>query len=88
VLVQDPDLVLADEPVSSLDPARAEEVMRLLCGTVATPSRALVVSLHDFDLAVRWCDRVVGLREGRVLFDVPAAEVGRHRDQLYSLGPS
>ncbi len=89
VLLQDPDLVLADEPVSSLDPARADEVMRLLCGTVATPSRALVVSLHDFELAVRWCDRVVGLREGRVLFDVPAAEVGgRLRDQLYSLGPS
>jgi phosphonate transport system ATP-binding protein len=89
VLVQDPDLVLADEPVSSLDPARADDVMRLLCGTVATPSRALVVSLHDFELAVRWCDRVVGLREGRVLFDVSAAEVGsRLRDQLYSLGPS
>ncbi len=89
VLVQDPDLVLADEPVSSLDPARADEVMRLLCGTVATSSRALLVSLHDFELAVRWCDRVVGLREGRVLFDVPAAEVGsRLRDRLYSLGPS
>ena len=89
VLVQDPDLVLADEPVSSLDPAHADEVMRLLCTTVATPGRTLMVSLHDVDLAVRRCDRVVGLREGRVRFDLPAAEVDDAlRDQLYSLSRS
>ena len=89
VLVQAPDLVLADEPVSSLDPARADEVVRLLCESVATEERALVVSLHDFDLAVRRCERVVGLREGRVVFDLPAGEVGqRLRDELYSLEPS
>lgn len=89
VLVQDPDLVLADEPVSSLDPARADDVMRLLCETVATPARTLLVSLHDFDLAVRRCDRVVGLRQGRVVFDLPAAEVDtRLRDDLYALGPA
>ncbi|WP_182526799.1 phosphonate ABC transporter ATP-binding protein [Nocardioides dongkuii] len=86
VLVQNPDLVLADEPVSSLDPARADEVMRLLCETVATPARTLVVSLHDFDLAVRRCDRVVGLRGGRVVFDRPADRVdARLYDELYSL---
>ncbi|WP_104108259.1 ATP-binding cassette domain-containing protein [Nocardioides sp. 616] len=86
VLVQDPDLVLADEPVSSLDPARADDVMRLLCETVATPDRTLLVSLHDFELAVRRADRVVGLREGRVLFDLPAAAVDRGlRDRLYDL---
>jgi phosphonate transport system ATP-binding protein len=86
ILVQDPEVVLADEPVSSLDPARADEVMRLLCDTVATPRRTLVVSLHDFDLAVRRCDRVVGLRDGRVQFDLPAAEIdSRHREELYSL---
>lgn len=87
VLVQDPDLVLADEPVASLDPARADEVLRLLCDTVATPARALVVSLHDFDLAVRRCDRVVGLRDGRVVFDRRAARVDAGlRDALYALG--
>jgi phosphonate transport system ATP-binding protein len=89
VLVQDPDLVLADEPVSSLDPMRADEVMRLLCETVTTPDRALLVSLHDFDLAVRRCDRVVGLRQGRIVFDLAAGEVDdRLRDQLYTLEPS
>ena len=86
VLVQDPDLVLADEPVSSLDPARADEVMRLLCQTVATPARTLLVSLHDFDLAVRRCDRVVGIDDGRIRFDLPAAEVDSGlRDALYAL---
>lgn len=90
VLVQDPDLVLADEPVSSLDPARADEVMRLLCGLMEETHRrrTLVVSLHDFDLAVRHCDRVVGLRHGRVVLDLPADEVDdRARERLYDLGP-
>lgn len=75
VLVQDPDLIIADEPVASLDPARAEEVMDLLCEVVVGRARTLVVSLHDFDLARRRCDRVVGLRDGRIVFDVPAGEV-------------
>ncbi len=75
ILVQDPELVLADEPVSSLDPARAEEVMDLLGEVVGDRSRTLVVSLHDFGLARRRCDRVVGLRHGRVLFDLPASDV-------------
>ncbi|WP_216656442.1 phosphonate ABC transporter ATP-binding protein [Nocardioides marmotae] len=88
VLVQRPDLVLADEPVASLDPARADEVLALLCETVATPRRALLVSLHDFDLAVRRCDRVVGLREGRVVFDRPASDVDEEmRAALYDTAP-
>ncbi|WP_432558181.1 phosphonate ABC transporter ATP-binding protein [Granulicoccus sp. GXG6511] len=86
VLVQDPDLVLADEPVASLDPARGDEVMRLLCETVATRDRALLVSLHDFELAVRRCDRVIGIQQGRILFDRPSAEVDSGlRDALYAL---
>lgn len=89
VLVQDPDLVLADEPVASLDPARGDEVMSLLCDTVATPARALLVSLHDFDLAVRRCDRVVGVQRGRILFDLPAIEVDPGmRAALYALDPA
>jgi phosphonate transport system ATP-binding protein len=89
LLVQDPDLVLADEPVSSLDPARAEEVLRLLCGTVTGRDRTLLVSLHDFDLALRHCDRLVGLRAGRVLFDLAPSEVSEDlRRQLYELEPA
>jgi phosphonate transport system ATP-binding protein len=89
LLVQDPELILADEPVSSLDPARAEEVLRLLCQTVTGRERTLLVSLHDFDLALRHCDRVVGVRAGRVVFDrPPAAVTDELRDQLYALEPS
>jgi phosphonate transport system ATP-binding protein len=89
VLVQDPELVLADEPVSSLDPARAEEVLRLLCETVTGSERTLLVSLHDFDLALAHCDRIVGLRAGRVLFDLPVDEVTDDvRLQLYAITSS
>lgn len=75
VLVQDPELILADEPVSSLDPARAEEVMDLLSEVIADRSRTMLVSLHDFGLARRRCDRIVGVRAGRVAFDLPAGDV-------------
>ena len=86
LLRQEPDLILADEPVSSLDPARAEEVMDLLCGVVAQGTRALVVSLHDFALAQRRCDRIVGLREGRIMFDLPASQVdGERATALYRI---
>jgi len=83
LLVQEPDLVLADEPVASLDPSRAAEVLDLL--RTATPDGTLVVSLHQPDLARRHCTRVVGLRGGRVVLDLPVAEVDdRHLADLYT----
>lgn len=75
VLVQGPELLLADEPVSSLDPARAEEVMDVLAEAAGDGGRTLLVSLHDFTLARRRCDRVVGMRAGRVVFDRAASDV-------------
>lgn len=87
VLVQDPALVLADEPIASLDPGRARVVMDLLTEVVAGDARTLLVSLHDFAAAQETCDRVVGLRRGEVVFDLPAGEVtAAHRDALYRLG--
>ena len=87
VLVQDPAVVLADEPVSSLDPARGREVLELLCTVAATPQRALLVSLHAPELATGFCDRVVGLRAGRVVFDVPAGQVtAAMTAELYRIG--
>ncbi len=73
LLVQDPELVLADEPVSSLDPSRASEVLGLL--RTATPDGTLVVSLHQPELARIHCTRVVGLQQGRVVLDRPAADL-------------
>jgi len=88
-LVDDPELILADEPVSSLDPARANEVMVLLCELADEHRRTLIVSLHDFDLARRHCDRVVGIVAGRVFFDRRAAEVTDELgEQLYRISVS
>ncbi len=85
VMVQDPRLIVADEPVSSLDPARAREVIGLLCN-VAAQQRALVVSLHDFELAREFCDRIIGVREGCVLFDCAARAVtDSMRHDLYRI---
>jgi phosphonate transport system ATP-binding protein len=72
VLLQEPDLVLADEPASALDPVLADRVLALL-GEVAARGGALVASLHDPRLALRHCDRVVGLAAGRVVLDAPTA---------------
>src|SRR5690606_24165235 len=65
LLAQDPDLVLADEPAASLDPELGRLAVSLLSEVAATAERALVISLHDPDLALAHCTRVVGLRGGR-----------------------
>ncbi len=72
VLLQDPELVLADEPASALDPVLTDRVLRLLAGP-ASRGGALLAALHDPALALRHCDRVVGLAAGRVVLDAPAA---------------
>jgi phosphonate transport system ATP-binding protein len=83
LLVQRPAVVLADEPVASLDPEHARAVLELLRGL---PGATLVVCLHDVGLALGHFDRVVGLRAGRVAFDLPAAGVDPDRlAALYAL---
>lgn len=73
LLVQRPELVLADEPVSSLDPGRAAEILGLL--QVAAAGSALVVSLHQPELAKEHCTRALGLLDGRLVFDLPTDEL-------------
>lgn len=75
VLVQDPAVILADEPIASLDPTRGREILALLCQLCRSGDRALVVSLHTPDFAQAYCDRLVGLRAGRIVFDQPAPTV-------------
>ncbi|GAA4357539.1 phosphonate ABC transporter ATP-binding protein [Variovorax defluvii] len=77
VLYQAPELILADEPVSALDPALADLAVGELVAQSRDTGATLVASLHAVDLALKWFDRLVGLRAGSVVFDAPAAEVSR-----------
>ena len=70
LLVQRPGIVVADEPVASLDPTRADDIVRLLTGIVAESGNTLIASLHSIDLARRYFTRAIGLRDGRLRFDV------------------
>jgi phosphonate transport system ATP-binding protein len=72
LMVQGAEIVLADEPTASLDPARADEVVRTFASSARRNMCALLISMHSFDLARRHCDRLVGLRAGRIVFDQPA----------------
>lgn len=95
VLVQSPSIVLADEPVASVDPARSHDMMKLLCttliGELENPgrTRTLLISLHDVSLAKAYCDRIIGLRQGQVLFDLPSEAVSDQQlTELYALHES
>ncbi|OHV34334.1 MULTISPECIES: phosphonate ABC transporter ATP-binding protein [Pseudofrankia] len=68
-LMQSPEILLADEPVASLDPESSEQVMRLIREIAADDGLTVVCSLHQVDLALDWGDRIVGLRQGGVVLD-------------------
>ncbi len=75
VLYQQPDLLLADEPVSAMDPALSELTVALLNEEAARRGVTLVASLHAVDLALRHFPRVIGVKDGQILFDLPASQV-------------
>mgnify|MGYP006298626017 CR=1 FL=1 len=76
---------LVDEPLSALDPARSALAVDTLISRSRGRSITLVATLHQVDVALAHFPRVIGLREGRLAFDLPAAEVTRdHLAQLYS----
>jgi len=77
VLYQRPELMLADEPVSALDPTLADAAVGQLIAQSEAVSATLVASLHAVDLALKWFPRIVGMRAGHVVFDAPAADVTR-----------
>lgn len=75
VLVQNPLVILADEPIASLDPNLSREVMDLLRHLCQQAGRTLVVSLHEVDFAHSHCDRIIGLRQGAIMFDCASHHV-------------
>jgi phosphonate transport system ATP-binding protein len=87
LLRQDAALWLLDEPLASLDPRRAREVLELLLRHGQAP-RGLLLTLHRPDLLAGF-DRVVGLRQGALCFDLPASALeAAHLDTLYAGHPS
>jgi phosphonate transport system ATP-binding protein len=72
-LVSGAQLLLADEPVASLDPESARRVMALLSALNERHGMTLLISLHQVALARRYCERVIALRDGELIFDGPSA---------------
>ena len=68
-LMQKPDLLLVDEPTASLDPKTARQVMRILVELAHEIGTPALVNIHDVQLALAFADRVIGLREGVIVFD-------------------
>lgn len=72
VLIQDPQIILADEPVASLDPRGSREIMDLLQDLAKQSAKTLITSIHSIEFARTHFTRVIGLRAGEVLFDQPS----------------
>ena len=70
-LMQEPDLVLADEPTSSLDPKTSVEIMELIARRAGERDIPVIVNIHNVDLARRFADRIVGMSQGEIVFDGP-----------------
>jgi len=74
-LMQDPKIILADEPIASLDPMNAQVVMDALRRIHEEDGRMVICNLHTLDTARRYCDRIVGMRDGRIVFDGTPAQL-------------
>jgi phosphonate transport system ATP-binding protein len=85
-LVQEPDIILADEPIASLDPRNTKVVMDALQRINREFGITIICNLHSLDLARSYCDRLVGMAQGKVVFDdVPAALTDEVARELYGL---
>lgn len=83
LLVQQPEIILADEPVASLDPARAEDVLSILSNLVTEEDQTLIASLHSVEYAKKYFTRIIALRNGEIYFDLPVDKI--NADELASL---
>jgi len=85
-LVQQPDIILADEPIASLDPRNTRIVMDALLRINKHFGITVICNLHSLDLARNYCDRLIGMASGRVVFDdAPAMLTDHIARELYDL---
>ena len=83
-VMQQPRLMLADEPTSSLDPKTSVEIMELLAGIARSHQIPVLINMHDVALARRFADRILGMAGGRIVFDgAPAALSDTMLKQIY-----
>lgn len=83
-LMQDPHILLADEPTSSLDPKTSVEIMELLTRVCTERKIPLLVNIHDVNLGKRFADRIIGMSKGHVVFDGKPDELeSRHLQEIY-----
>ena len=68
-IMQQPEILLADEPVASLDPESSAQVLELMLQVATEEKMTIIVTLHQVELAMGWAHRIVGLRDGRVVLD-------------------
>ncbi|MCD2113175.1 phosphonate ABC transporter ATP-binding protein [Rhodococcus rhodochrous] len=84
-LIQKPRILLADEPVASLDPESSAQVMALISRIASEDSLTVVCSLHQVDLALSWGHRLVGLRGGSLVLDKPVSQIDKNETMsIYS----
>lgn len=83
MLMQDPEIVLADEPIASLDPKAGREVMELLWEIVEEKSLTVLCILHQMDIALEFGERMIGLSEGEVVLDKRSENI--HQNELRDL---
>jgi len=83
-LMQEPDLILADEPTSSLDPKTSVEIMELIAGQARARGIPVIINIHNVELAKRFADRVIGMSKGGIVFDGPPRAIEHsHLLQIY-----
>ncbi|MBE9067860.1 phosphonate ABC transporter ATP-binding protein [Leptolyngbya cf. ectocarpi LEGE 11479] len=84
-LAQQPQLILADEPIASLDPTSAHQVMALLRMICKTGGITALLSLHQVGFAREYCDRIIGLAQGHIIFDGPPSKLDAHTlEKIYT----
>jgi phosphonate transport system ATP-binding protein len=83
-VMQHPKLLLADEPTSSLDPKTSVEIMTLMKDLSANNNFPVIINIHNVELAKRFCDRIVGMTGGHVVYDGPPSDItDAHLKQIY-----
>ncbi len=83
-LGQNPQIILADEPVAALDPVTSNQVMEDFIKINKETKITILINIHDVDLALKYCDRVVGINKGRIVYDGKSSDITKEiLDKIY-----